>query len=77
VYVLGNMRKRKMEETTKDPFLVIMKKMKILIERRRIRNINSIIAKMTSNMAITKIESMTENYPEFLVANLNYAGHQI
>jgi len=38
-------------------------------------------AKMTSNMAITKIESMTENYPEFQVANLNYAGghagHQI
>ena len=32
---------------------------------------------MTSNMAITKIESMTENYPEFLVTNLNYAGHQI
>jgi hypothetical protein len=36
---------------------------------------------MTSNMAIIKIESMTENYPEFLVANLNYAGghtgHQI
>jgi hypothetical protein len=36
---------------------------------------------MTSNIAITKIESMTENYPEFLVANLNYvgglAGHQI
>ena len=29
---------------------------------------------MTSNMAITKIESMTENYPEFLVATLNYAG---
>jgi len=29
---------------------------------------------MTSNMAITKIESVTENYPEFLVANLNYAG---
>jgi hypothetical protein len=29
---------------------------------------------MTSNMAITKIESMTKNYPEFLVANLNYAG---
>ena len=25
-------------------------------------------------MAITKIKSMTENYPEFLVANLNYAG---
>jgi hypothetical protein len=42
VYVLGNMRKRKMEETTKDPFLVIMKKMKILIERRRIRNINNL-----------------------------------
>jgi len=32
-------------------------------------------------MAITKIKSMTENYPEFLVVNLNYAGghasHQI
>ena len=32
-------------------------------------------------MTITKIESMTENYPEFPVANLNYAGghavHQI
>jgi hypothetical protein len=25
-------------------------------------------------MAITKIESMTEYYPEFLVANLNYTG---
>ena len=36
---------------------------------------------MNSNMAITKTESMTEIYPEFLVANLNYsgdhAGHQI
>ena len=36
---------------------------------------------MTSNMGITKIASMTENYPEFLVVNLNYAGghagHQI
>jgi hypothetical protein len=29
---------------------------------------------MTSNMGITKIESMMENYPEFPVANLNYAG---
>jgi hypothetical protein len=27
-------------------------------------------------MAITKIESMKENYPEFPVTNLNYAGHQ-
>jgi hypothetical protein len=26
---------------------------------------------------ITKIESMMVNYPEFPVANLNYAGHQI
>ena len=25
-------------------------------------------------MTITKIESMTENYPEFPVANLNYVG---
>ena len=33
--------------------------------------------KITFNMAITKIESMKENYPEFLVTNLNYAGHQI
>ena len=32
-------------------------------------------------MTITKIESMTKNYPDFPVANLNYAGghacHQI
>jgi hypothetical protein len=32
-------------------------------------------------MVITKIKSMTENYPEFLVVNLIYAdghaGHQI
>jgi hypothetical protein len=33
--------------------------------------------KITFNMAITKIESMKKNYPEFLVTNLNYAGHQI
>jgi hypothetical protein len=32
---------------------------------------------MTSNMAITKIKSMTENYPEFLAVNLNYAGATI
>ena len=37
----------------------------------------------SAKMLITKIESMTENYPEFPVANLNYmyagghAGHQI
>jgi hypothetical protein len=31
---------------------------------------------MTSNIAITKIESMTENYPEFLVANLNYVSNR-
>jgi hypothetical protein len=28
----------------------------------------------SAKMTITKIESMTENYPEYLVANLNYAG---
>ena len=33
--------------------------------------------KITSNLAITKIESMTGNYLEFRVANINYAGHQI
>ena len=32
-------------------------------------------AKLTSNMAITKTESRTENYPEFPVANLNSGGH--
>jgi hypothetical protein len=28
----------------------------------------------SAKMTITKIESMTENYPEFPVANLNYVG---
>ena len=32
------------------------------------------ITKMTSNMAIAKIESMTENYPDFPVTNVNYTG---
>ena len=35
----------------------------------------------SAKMRITKIESGTKNYPEFLIANLNYAGghagHQI
>jgi hypothetical protein len=47
-----------------------------LVAKDKVKN-----AKMTSNMAITKIESMMKNCPEFLVANLNYAGghtgHQI